>query len=201
MAFPPTSRVTSTDTTLMRCIYKMHYIAMPSKVLNLHRLKLLHMVGTRPFSGSEIEIKVSYYSNLSRDHLDRYHGTLEVHAEAKSRLFHLPIIESCSHQSDDEYVGVMIQAAQNNPAQPNFNYSTIAACRLSVKNIQYSPTGATLVCVRHRPNISTEPTLGHFNIENLVASLITWLNALEDLADVVATTAQPKARQVVCAIS
>ena len=50
-------------------------------------------------AGSEIEIAA--YSNLSRDHLD-YHGTLEVYAEAKSRLFQFPSLKVAVINLDDE---------------------------------------------------------------------------------------------------
>ena len=142
-------------------------------------------------AGSEIEIAA--YSNLSRDHLD-YHGTLEAYAEAKSHLFQFPSLKVAVINLDDEHAGVMIQAAQNNPAQPKIlTYSTTQPADYQVKNIQYSLTGANFsLCTAQAEYQVQNPLLGHFNIENLVASLIMVEQAGFDLADVVTTTAQLK---------
>ena len=88
----------------------------------------------------------------------------------------------------------MIQAAQNNPAQPKIlTYSTTQPADYQVKNIQYSLTGANFsLCTAKAEYQVQNPLLGHFNIENLVASLIMVEQAGFDLADVVTTTAQLK---------
>ncbi len=89
----------------------------------------------------------------------------------------------------------MIQAAQkNNPAQPKIlTYSTTQPADYQVKNIQYSLTGANFSSRTAQAEYQVQnPLSGHFNIENLVSSLITVEQAGFDLADVVTTTAQLK---------
>src|SRR5690606_9919221 len=139
------------------------------------------------------DIEIAAYSNLSRDHLD-YHGTLEAYAEAKSRLFKFPSLKVAIINIDDEHAKVMIDAAKANPAQPKIlSYSTTQIADYQVKDIQYSLNGANFKLITKQGEFEVQsPLLGHFNVENLVASLVTAEQAGFDLAALISTVAQLK---------
>ncbi|OTG88102.1 UDP-N-acetylmuramoyl-L-alanyl-D-glutamate--2,6-diaminopimelate ligase [Acinetobacter sp. ANC 4558] len=122
-------------------------------------------------NGCDIEIAV--YSNLSRDHLD-YHGTLEAYAKAKALLFKFPSLKFAIINLDDEYAALMLAAAESNPAKPKIlTYSASQMADYQVKEIQYSLKGAHFKLITAHGELEIQsPLLGHFNIENLVASLI-----------------------------
>ncbi len=133
------------------------------------------------------DIEIAAYSNLSRDHLD-YHGTLEAYAEAKSRLFKFPSLKVAVINIDDAHANAMLDAASSNQSHPKvLTYSTSKTADYQVFGIKYSLDGA----VFHLKTIKGEytvnsPLLGHFNIENLVASLIVAEQAGFDLKQLIA---------------
>ncbi|NWK72792.1 UDP-N-acetylmuramoyl-L-alanyl-D-glutamate--2,6-diaminopimelate ligase [Acinetobacter sp. SwsAc6] len=138
-------------------------------------------------------IEIAAYSNLSRDHLD-YHKTLEAYAEAKSRLFAFESLKVAIINIDDEHASVMLNAARQNPAQPKIlSYSTTQKADYEVCDIQYSLSGAhfKLITVDAVYDVHS-PLLGHFNIENIVASLIAAEQAGFALADLIAVTPKLK---------
>jgi UDP-N-acetylmuramoyl-L-alanyl-D-glutamate--2,6-diaminopimelate ligase len=139
------------------------------------------------------DIEIAAYSNLSRDHLD-YHGTLEAYAEAKSRLFKFATLKVAIINIDDEHAQVMIEAAQSNPAQPKIlTYSTTQKADYQVENIQYSLNGAYFKMITAEGEFEVNsPLLGHFNVENLVASLIAAEQAGFKLSDLIAVAPQLK---------
>ncbi|WP_180121368.1 UDP-N-acetylmuramoyl-L-alanyl-D-glutamate--2,6-diaminopimelate ligase [Acinetobacter sp. YH12086] len=138
-------------------------------------------------------IEIAAYSNLSRDHLD-YHKTLEAYAEAKSRLFQFPSLKVAVINLDDEHAEVMLNAARQNPAQPKIlTYSTRQAADYQVTDIQYSLTGAQFkLRTAQAEFVVQSPLLGHFNIENIVASLISAEQAGFDLSALIATAPKLK---------
>jgi UDP-N-acetylmuramyl tripeptide synthase len=138
-------------------------------------------------------IEIAAYSNLSRDHLD-YHKTLEAYAEAKSRLFQFPSLKVAVINLDDEHAEVMLNAARQNPAQPKIlTYSTRQAADYQVTDIQYSLTGAQFkLRTAQAEFVVQSPLLGHFNIENIVASLISAEQAGFDLSALIATAPEVK---------
>ncbi len=142
-------------------------------------------------NGSAIEIAA--YSNLSRDHLD-YHGTLEAYAEAKSRLFQFESLKVAIINMDDEFAPVMLAAAQANPSQPKIlGYSTQHAADYQVRNIVYSLSGAEFTLVSAQGEFKVQsPLLGHFNIENIVASLIAAEQVGFDLRNLIEVVPQLK---------
>ena len=138
-------------------------------------------------------IEIAAYSNLSRDHLD-YHGTLDAYAEAKALLFKFESLKFAVINLDDEYAALMLAAAQANPAKPQIlTYSMTQAADYQVQDIQYSLSGANFSLVTEQGQFAVQsPLLGHFNIENLVASLIVAQHAGFDLAQLIATVPQLK---------
>ena len=139
------------------------------------------------------DIEIAAYSNLSRDHLD-YHGTLEAYAEAKSRLFKFLTLKVAIINIDDEHAQIMIDAAQSNPTQPKIlTYSTTQTADYQVENIQYSLNGTCFKLITADGEFEVNsPLLGHFNVENLVASLIAAQQAGFKLTDLIAVAAQLK---------
>ena len=139
------------------------------------------------------DIEIAAYSNLSRDHLD-YHKTLEAYAEAKSRLFAFESLKVAIINIDDEHASVMLNAARQNPAQPKIlSYSTTQKADYEVRDIQYSLNGTHFKLVTAEAVFEVHsPLLGHFNIENIVASLIAAEQAGFALADLIAVTPELK---------
>ncbi len=139
------------------------------------------------------DIEIAAYSNLSRDHLD-YHGTLEAYADAKSCLFKFPTLKVAIINLDDAYAEIMLDAAKANSAQPKIlTYSTTQAADYQVKDIQYSLNGANFKLITAQGEFAVQsPLLGHFNVENLVASLVSAEQAGFDLAALIAVVAQLK---------
>lgn len=138
-------------------------------------------------------IEVAAYSNLSRDHLD-YHKTLEAYAEAKSRLFQFESLKVAIINIDDAYANIMLKAAEQNPAKPKIlTYSTTQPADYRVEEIQYSLDGVHFKLVtKSQSYLVQSPLLGHFNIENVVASLISVEQAGLDLSQLVALVPQLK---------
>ena len=139
------------------------------------------------------DIEIAAYSNLSRDHLD-YHGTLEAYAEAKSRLFKFESLKVAIINLDDAHAQVMIEAAQANLAQPKvLTYSLSQAADYQVQDIQYQISGAEFKLITAQGTFTVQsPLLGHFNIENLVASLVVAEQAGFDLANLIETVPKLK---------
>ncbi len=123
-----------------------------------------------------------------------YHGTLEAYADAKSGLFKFPALKVAIINLDDEYAEIMLDAAKANPAQPKIlTYSTTQAADYQVKDIQYSLNGANFKLITQQGEFAVQsPLLGHFNVENLLASLISAEQAGFDLAALIAVVAQLK---------
>lgn len=140
-----------------------------------------------------VDIEIAAYSNLSRDHLD-YHGTLEAYAEAKSRLFKFPSLKVAIINVDDAHADVMLDAASSNQSHPKvLTYSTSKVADYQVFGIQYSLEGASFHLKTEKGEFTVNsPLLGHFNIENLLASLIMAEQAGYDLADLIALVPQLK---------
>ena len=134
------------------------------------------------------DIEIAAYSNLSRDHLD-YHGTLEAYAEAKSRLFKFESLKVAIINLDDAHAQVMIEAAQANLAQPKIlTYSLSQVADYQVQDIQYRISGAEFKLITAQGTFTVHsPLLGHFNVENLVASLVVAEQAGFDLANLIET--------------
>ena len=139
------------------------------------------------------DIEIAAYSNLSRDHLD-YHGTFEAYAEAKSRLFKFESLKVAIINIDDEHADIMIDAAKLNSSQPKIlTYSTTQEADYKVEDIQYSLSGANFKLVTAQGTFTVNsPLLGHFNVENIVASLIAAEQAGFALADLIAVAPQLK---------
>lgn len=120
------------------------------------------------------DVEVAVYSNLSRDHLD-YHGTLDNYAQAKAQLFTFESLKTVVINLDDDYSALMRTTAQKNPSRPKV--LTYSLCNTDadfyVSDLAFSLQGATFTLNHHQQQWHIQsPLLGHFNVENLVASLV-----------------------------
>ena len=143
-------------------------------------------------NGCDLEIAV--YSNLSRDHLD-YHGTLEAYAEAKALLFKFTTLKVVVINIDDAHANVMLAAAKENPSKPKvLTYSlTQTSADYYIDHLQYRLSGASFTLISPTGRFAVQsPLLGHFNVENLLASLIAAEYAGFSLADLVQFVPQLK---------
>ena len=134
------------------------------------------------------DIEVAIYSNLSRDHLD-YHGTLEAYAKAKAQLFEFETLKTAVINLDDEYADLMQQTAQKNPTKPNILTYSLKNPNADfyVSDLTFSLEGAIFTLNhQHQTYTVKSPLLGHFNVENLVASLVAVAALGFDLKDLVA---------------
>ena len=138
-------------------------------------------------------IEIAAYSNLSRDHLD-YHGTLEAYAQAKAQLFNFNGLKVAVINIDDAYANIMLDTVSQNPSHPQLlTYSTRQNADYQVFGIHYSLNGATFYLKTDSGEFKVEsPLLGHFNIENLVVSLIVAEQAGFSLQDLIAVVPQLK---------
>lgn len=139
------------------------------------------------------DIEIAAFSNLSRDHLD-YHGTLEAYAEAKAALFKFESLKVAIINIDDEYADMMLNAAKENPAQPKIlSYSTQKIADYQVQDIHYSLSGVRFKLITAQGEFAVNsPLLGHFNIENVVASLISAEQAGFELSELIEVATQLK---------
>ena len=139
-------------------------------------------------------IEVATFSNLSRDHLD-YHHTMSDYAAAKALLFAMPSLKHAVINSQDDYAALMLKAAQDNPQQPQiWRYSTgeehsnqmdhkadywITDLNLSVQGAEFTLNSP------HTSSKVISPLLGRFNVDNVLAAIITVEKLGFDLADIV----------------
>ncbi len=88
----------------------------------------------------------------------------------------------------------MLNAAQQNPSKPRIlTYSTTQPADYQVQDIQYSLSGVSFKLVTAKGDFEVNsPLLGHFNIENIVASLIAAEQAGFELVDLIQVAPQLK---------
>ncbi|MFU8784360.1 UDP-N-acetylmuramoyl-L-alanyl-D-glutamate--2,6-diaminopimelate ligase [Aliidiomarina sp.] len=127
-------------------------------------------------------------TNISRDHLD-YHGSMGEYIAAKARLFTDFPARVRILNADDKHV-----ARWGN--QDDFWYSTDAK-RVGQKNtlvatdIEFGHTGTHMLLHWQEQQITvTSPLLGDFNVENLLAALLSPLNSGYSLTYVAALVPQ-----------
>ncbi|MDO4222929.1 MAG: UDP-N-acetylmuramoyl-L-alanyl-D-glutamate--2,6-diaminopimelate ligase [Acinetobacter sp.] len=120
------------------------------------------------------QIEVASFTNLSRDHLD-YHGDLQEYAQAKAKLFQFESLKTAIIHQDVDFADMMIAAAQANPSQPQIlRYSTQQATDYWVSDVTFSLQGASFTL--HSPQGEFQvhsPLLGKFNVENLLAAVVS----------------------------
>lgn len=122
-------------------------------------------------------VEVAAFTNLSRDHLD-YHLTLENYAQAKAMLFDFPNLKHAviNADVDADYADIMITHAKNNPAQPQIHLYGLHEARADyqVLDLQFSLSGASFVLDSPSGQyLVRSPLLGRFNVENVLAAVIS----------------------------
>jgi len=139
-----------------------------------------------------VEFKTAIYTNLSHDHLD-YHGSMEVYARAKLRLFSGAGLRQEVINLDDEYAAQVVAAV---PAGVEvLTYSTSRAdADIRVDSIDYGPAGVTGQL--HTPWGSgrfSSPLAGEFNLANLAAAVTAVVLSGEELPAVLAAVSRLRA--------
>lgn len=133
-------------------------------------------------------VEVAAFTNLSRDHLD-YHGTLDAYAKAKARLFDFSSLKHAVINADADFAAMMIEHAKHNVQRPKiWRYSLIEqTAEYSIEALNFSLSGASFTL--HAPTGRFEvrsPLLGRFNVENILAAVISVEKLGFDLEKIVA---------------
>lgn len=120
-------------------------------------------------------IEVAAFTNLSRDHLD-YHGTLENYAKAKSQLFDFSSLQHAVINADADFADLMIERATYNIQQPKvWRFSTTdQTVEYAIEELSFSLQGARFILRAPTGRFEVNsPLLGRFNVENILAAIIS----------------------------
>lgn len=138
---------------------------------------------------SGVEFKTAIYTNLSHDHLD-YHGSMEVYAQAKLRLFSCTSLQHAVINLDDEYAARVLAAVPEGVEV--FTYSTSRSdADIRVENVQYNTAGVTGQL--HTPwgsGYFSSQLPGEYNLANLAAAVAAVVLSGEELPGVLAAVSQ-----------
>lgn len=137
-------------------------------------------------------IEVAAFTNLSRDHLD-YHGTLEAYGKAKAQLFDFSSLQHTVINADADFADMMIEHAKYNIKQPKiWRYSiTDQTTEYSIEDLKFSLQGASFSLRAPTGRFEVHsPLLGRFNVENILAAIISVEKLGFDLAQIIALVPQ-----------
>lgn len=127
------------------------------------------------------------FTNLSRDHLD-YHKTMAEYAAAKFKLFVKFGLKQAVINHDSDYAAKLYPLISENIKIISYSLNGQTAAnfsckKISVKNYQ---TQVELMTPEGVHDI-TVPLLGHFNIENVVASISTLYGLGYSLSEIISS--------------
>ncbi|MGH8467121.1 MAG: UDP-N-acetylmuramoyl-L-alanyl-D-glutamate--2,6-diaminopimelate ligase, partial [Pseudomonas sp.] len=123
---------------------------------------------------SGVRFDVAVFTNLTRDHLD-YHGSMDLYADTKRKLFMLEGLSSAVVNIDDAYAPLILNSVA--PSVKTWTFSTTSRhADVHATRLEFTRNGyrATI----HTPFGDGEMTgnlLGSFNFSNLLAVLTTLL--------------------------
>ncbi len=121
---------------------------------------------------NNVMIDVAVLTNLTRDHLD-YHKTMANYAAAKARLFNFPSVKTAIINSADSFGQTLITtlSAMAGITVCSYNSQDVDA-NLYVKNSQTTQQGLQFDVGSDFGSAAIKSTLlGHFNIDNLLATM------------------------------
>ena len=126
-----------------------------------------------------VRFKNALYTNFTRDHLD-YHGTMAAYLEAKLRLLDWPGLEFVAFNADDaELSAAILRRTPPGIRLIGFSVSGKADLPVPMATVSELRQGAEGVTFQARFNgqvaAVSAPVFGHFNVENLAASLTALL--------------------------
>ena len=119
---------------------------------------------------NSVAVDVAVLTNLSRDHLD-YHKDLASYAQAKMRLFAFNSVTTAIVNKDDQFgQTVLAELVQRNDVT-TLDYGCQDKASLSANTITNSLAGLSFMLKYGQQAARVNTTLlGHFNIENLLAT-------------------------------
>lgn len=145
-----------------------------------------------------IDFKQAIFTNLTHDHLD-YHGTMEVYASAKARLFQFKNLESMIVNIDDPWGAWMIKQA--NPQTKVYRIGFDQAADVKVVNESWTLKGMHLDCqTPWGPLNLHSKLLGEFNVYNILSVMTALLDrgfSIADVQQVIAKLSPPPGRMEV----
>lgn len=116
-----------------------------------------------------LDFDVAVFTNLTRDHLD-YHGSMEIYAEVKSRLFTWPQLKCRVINLDDAFG---CELAQKRLPSRLIGYSLDSpTADLYCRDARFSDQGIEARIVTPQGDgLLRSPLLGRFNLSNLLATI------------------------------
>jgi len=123
---------------------------------------------------SGVRFDVAVFTNLTRDHLD-YHGSMDVYAETKRKLFMLEGLSSAVVNIDDAYAPLILNSVTPSVKTWTFSASSRHA-DVHATRLEFTRNGYRALI--HTPFGDGEMSgnlLGSFNFSNLLAVLTTLL--------------------------
>ncbi len=126
-----------------------------------------------------VAFDVAVFTNLTRDHLD-YHGTMEVYAQSKSRLFDFQSLQAAVINRDDPMGRQLAQTAARRMRVMTFG---LGEADVSASEVKPMPDGLSMrVETPEGAATLRSPLIGRFNAMNLLAVLAVLLVAGMPLA-------------------
>jgi UDP-N-acetylmuramoyl-L-alanyl-D-glutamate--2,6-diaminopimelate ligase len=155
-----------------------------------------------------VQFEVAIFTNLTRDHID-YHGSMEAYAAAKARLFDSPGLKRAVINLDDGFGLIQAQRLAARGGMHLIGYTTSAQNAAAIPGVQIlagdklraSAAGLRFELCWEGRRVELEVRLaGTFNVSNLlavIASLLLYGVALDDIVRVVKTLTPPPGRMQV----
>ncbi len=139
----------------------------------------------------DIDFTSAIYTNLTLDHLD-YHHTMQAYADAKAKLFAMPMLKHAIINNDDSYSQQMIQKLHSGCRK--LTYGLHDGCDVRAVDWQISMLGSQMEIVSPWGAYQVKVNLlGKFNIYNSLAVYASLLAQGMPVADVVDVMAKLKA--------
>lgn len=114
------------------------------------------------------EFRVAIFTNLTRDHLEEYHGDMESYFLAKAKLFTPEFSSSCAINIDDAYGRRLIQQS----TLPGLTYGTGKDAEIQPVDVQMGMAGSEFRVVGAGLDLPMKVRMpGPFNIMNAVAAV------------------------------
>lgn len=113
------------------------------------------------------EFRVAIFTNLTRDHLEEYHGDMESYFQAKRKLFSPKFASACAINADDVYGRRLIQES----ALPGLTYGSGADADVRPEDVRMSNAGSKFRVVGAGLDLQVRVRMpGPFNISNAIAA-------------------------------
>ncbi|MBL4827184.1 MAG: UDP-N-acetylmuramoyl-L-alanyl-D-glutamate--2,6-diaminopimelate ligase [Spongiibacteraceae bacterium] len=130
-----------------------------------------------------IRFQLALFTNLSRDHLD-YHGSMQVYAAAKSKLFIMPDLQTAVINIDDPFSSTLIDLLESDVELIRYSMQDSSA-HFFVSDIDYHQKGvnATLHGLGETVDL-TSPLLGAFNLSNLLGVIASLVSVGSDVREI-----------------